>query len=311
MTSVGQGVKLQIRQASRRPLAQTFGNLSCSTLISPVQLLPHIDDAHFVIVDCRFDLTRPALGETAYREGHIPNAMYAHLDRDLASAITPATGRHPLPLPQQFADALSRWGIARDTQVIAYDADTGAYAARLWWLLYRWIGHRAVAVLDGGFKAWVAAGLPVTTAIPTRAATHYVVTPDREAWLDTQQVADRVGSNEWRLLDARAPERFAGDVEPIDPIAGHVPGARNHPFALNLTPTGQFRRAAELRAHFENSQSGATDENTIAMCGSGVTACHSLLALEVAGKPGAKLYAGSWSEWIRDPARAIAKGKDS
>lgn len=281
-----------------------------ATLVTPAELTAHTRDSRWLIIDCRFDLARPDAGEAAYRTSHIPNAVYAHLDRDLAAPVTPATGRHPLPSPEKFAATLGAWGLTADTQVVAYDADTGAFAARLWWLL-RWMGHKKVAVLDGGFKAWLAAGLPVTNEIPQRTPTRFVAQPDRSAWLDAAEVADRLAQADWRLLDARAPERYAGAVEPIDPVAGHVPGALNHPFALNLGPDGQFLPATELRARLEKSQAGGAgeiaDDHTIAMCGSGVTACHLLLAMEIAGKPGAKLYAGSWSEWIRDPARPVAK----
>lgn len=280
-----------------------------STLITAPELATHTGDGNWLSIDCRFDLAKPADGEIAYRAGHIPNAVYAHLDRHLAAPITPSTGRHPLPSPEQFAATLSAWGVTRDTQIVAYDADTGMYAARLWWML-RWVGHRKVAVLEGGFKAWLAAGLPVTQEIPRRTPTHFEAQPQRDAWLDAAEVADRVQRSDWRLLDARAPERFAGEVEPIDPVAGHVPGAGNHPFALNLTPAGQFASASELRARFAKSQAGVTDDHTIVMCGSGVSACHLLLALEIAGKTGAKLYAGSWSEWIRDASRPVAKGRD-
>lgn len=278
-----------------------------STLISATDLAAHLNDSNWLIVDCRFDLAKPAAGEIAYRGGHIPNAVYAHLDRDLAAPITPSTGRHPLPSPQQFAATLSAWGVNAATQIVAYDADTGMYAARLWWML-RWVGHRSVAVLDGGFKAWLAAGLPLTNEIPQRTPTRFEGHPDRSAWFDVSEVADRLQRSDWRLLDARAPERFAGEVEPLDSVAGHVPGATNHPFALNLTADGRFLPEEELRARFAKSQAGVADDRTIAMCGSGVTACHLLLGLEIAGKPGAKLYAGSWSEWIRDAARPVAKG---
>lgn len=283
-----------------------------STLISAADLASHTCDPQWLIVDCRFDLAQPAAGEAAYTAGHLPNAVYAHLDRDLAGPITATSGRHPLPAPDQLAATLSSWGLTDDTQVVAYDADTGAYAARLWWLL-RWAGHRKVAVLDGGLKAWSAAGLPVTTDIAQRAPTRFKVHPDRSLWLDVDEVAERVRRSDWRLLDARGAERYAGSVEPIDRVAGHVPGALNHPFALNLAADGHFLPAQELRARFEKSQAVADgtvigDQHTIAMCGSGVTACHLLLGLEIAGKPGAKLYAGSWSEWIRDPARGVAKG---
>ena len=267
-------------------------------------------DSKWLLVDCRVDLTQPAAGEAAYRAGHIPGAVYAHLDRDLSGPITPSTGRHPLPDPQRFAATLSRWGVASDTQVIAYDADGGMYASRLWWML-RWVGHRAVAVLDGGFKAWTAARLALDTEIPARSPTRFEARPNRDLWLDAQQVQARVQQPDWRLLDARAPERFAGKVEPLDTAAGHVPGARNHPVATNLSADGRFSAPEELRQRYEQSQAGVADDHTSVMCGSGVSACHLLLALEVAGKPGARLYAGSWSEWIRDASRAIEVNGDS
>jgi thiosulfate/3-mercaptopyruvate sulfurtransferase len=282
------------------------------TTLIPAEQLAASDSASrgWLVVDCRFDLARPDAGEAAYRAGHIPGAVYAHLDRDLSSPITPTTGRHPLPDAARFAETLGRWGLTSDTQVIAYDTDNSAYAARLWWLL-RWVGHRTVAVLDGGFKAWTAAGLPIDAQIPVRAPTNFEVRPDRDAWLDTRQVQERLQQPEWRLLDARAPERFAGAVEPIDTIAGHVPGALNHPFATNLGPDGRFASAGELRQRYQASQAAGdraiADDHTIVMCGSGVTACNLLLAMEAAGKRGARLYAGSWSEWIREPSRPIKK----
>lgn len=276
------------------------------TLISAAELAPHVAAADWLIVDCRFELGKPDSGERAYAAGHIPHAFYAHLDRDLAAPIAPTTGRHPLPPPEQFAATLASWGMTPATQVVAYDADNAAYAARLWWLL-RWVGHDAVAVLDGGFKAWTAAGLPTTTEVPHRPPGHFTARPNRDMWFDAREVAERVQRSDWRLLDARAPERFAGKVEPIDPVAGHVPGARNHPFASNLGGDGRFASAQELRQRFSQSQDGVADDHTIVMCGSGVTACNLLLAMEHAGKRGARLYAGSWSEWIKDPARGVAK----
>jgi len=267
-------------------------------------------ESKWLIVDCRFDLSKPAAGAAAYDAGHIPGAVYAHLDRDLSGPITPLTGRHPLPDPRHFAAALSRWGVAPDTQVIAYDADNGMYAARLWWML-RWVGHRSAAVLDGGFKAWTAARLPTSIEIPARSPTRFEAHPNRDMWLDAQQVQERVAQPDWRLLDARAPERYAGTVEPLDTVAGHVPGARNHPFTTNLCADGRLGAPQELRQRYQQSQAGVADDHTIVMCGSGVTACHLLLALEVAGKPGARLYAGSWSEWIRDADRAIEVNSDS
>jgi thiosulfate/3-mercaptopyruvate sulfurtransferase len=283
------------------PPAGTF-----TTLISAAELAPHVADPGWLVVDCRFELGKPDSGERAYAAGHIPHAIYAHLDRDLAAPIAPATGRHPLPQPEQFAATLTRWGMTPSTQVVAYDADNAAYAARLWWLL-RWVGHPTVAVLDGGFKAWTAAGLPTTTDVSRRRAGRFVARPNRDMWLDVGEVAERVRRSDWRLLDARAPERFAGKVEPIDSVAGHVPGARNHPFATNLGSDGRFAPADELRKRFAQSQDGVADDRTIVMCGSGVTACNLLLAMEHAGKRGARLYAGSWSEWIRDAARAVTK----
>lgn len=287
-----------------------------TTLVDSAELAARLQDKatamNWLVVDCRFDLARPAAGEEAYRAGHIPGAVYAHLDRDLSSAITPTSGRHPLPTPENLAATLGRWGVTDRTQIVAYDADVGSFAARLWWLA-RWIGHRQIAVLDGGFKAWQAAGLPVTQEISTRTPTQFTARPDRDAWVDAAQVAERVQRADWRLLDARAPERFAGEVEPLDKVAGHVTGARNHPFASSIGADGRFLPAAQLRERFAASQSGVADAATIAMCGSGVTACHLLLALEIAGKPGAKLYAGSWSEWIRNPhrmgGRSISTGR--
>ncbi len=276
-----------------------------TTLVSVDALAAHLQDAHWLIVDCRFDLAQPAAGEAAYRAGHIPGAIYAHLDRDLSSPITERSGRHPLPDPERFAATLRAWGVTADTQVVAYDADNGMYAARLWWLL-RWVGHRAVAVLDGGLKAWTAAGLPTNSEIPARTPSNFQARPDRDMWLDAEQVQERVQQGDWRLLDARTPERFAGKVEPLDTVAGHVPGARNHPFSTNLTSDARFSAPEELRRRYEQSQAGVADDHTIVMCGSGVTACHLLLAMEVAGKPGARLYAGSWSEWIRNPSRGVA-----
>jgi thiosulfate/3-mercaptopyruvate sulfurtransferase len=277
------------------------------SLITTSDLAGHTSDPRWLVVDCRSDLLKPATALEAYKAGHIPGAIYASLDRDLAAHVTPSTGRHPLPAPEVFAATLGSWGVDENTMVVAYDADTGAYAARLWWML-RWVGHERTAVLDGGYKAWTAAGLPTSTEIPHRAPTRFIPRVDRSKIVDAGEVADRVARDDWRVLDARAPERFAGAVEPIDAVAGHVPGARNHPFSTDLGSDGRFLGASELRTRFENSQAGVADDHTIVMCGSGVTACHLLLALEVAGKPGARLYAGSWSEWIRDPSRPVIKG---
>jgi thiosulfate/3-mercaptopyruvate sulfurtransferase len=276
-----------------------------TTLVDVTTLAAHLHDPNWLVVDCRFDLANPQAGETAFAQSRIPGALYAHLDRDLAAPITATTGRHPLPDPQDFARTLGRWGVTANTQVIAYDADNGMYAARLWWML-RWLGHDAAAVLDGGFKAWLAAGLQTSTQTATRTPAQFVARVDRSMWVDASEVARAANDASWRVLDARAPERYQGIVEPIDARAGHVPGARNHPFARNLVSDGRFASPAELRSQLDASRDGVPAEQTIAMCGSGVTACHLLLALEVAGQRGAKLYPGSWSEWIRDPSRPIA-----
>jgi thiosulfate/3-mercaptopyruvate sulfurtransferase len=279
-----------------------------TTIVSPATLAAHLEDPDWLIVDCRFDLARPQSGEQAFREGHIPGAVYAHLDRDLSSPVTPTSGRHPLPDPDAFAERLGSWGVGERTQVVAYDADTGAFAARLWWLL-RWVGHEAVAVLDGGLRAWQEASLPLAGEIAQRTPTRFVARPNRSAWVTADELAEKL-RNGWRLLDARAPERFAGRSEPIDPVAGHIPGAVNRPLTSNLDAHGRFLDAAELRKRYDAAQGGVDDARTIAMCGSGVTACHLLLAMQIAGKQGARLYAGSWSEWIRDPAPPVARGED-
>ena len=284
-----------------------------TTLIEPAALARHTADADWAILDCRFDLAQPAWGAAAWQAGHIPNALYADLDRDLAGAVTAASGRHPLPDPAALAATLGRFGIDAGVQVIAYDQGSGAYAARLWWLL-RWLGHAPVAVLNGGFAAWQRAGLPVQTERSTRPARVFVPAPVADMVASTAQIAaalaaGRLGGDELLLVDARSAERLAGQNETIDPVAGHIPGALNHPFATNLAADGRFLPAAQLRAAWQRTLGARAAAAAVAMCGSGVTACHDLLALEAAGLPGARLYAGSWSEWIRDPARPVARGR--
>ncbi|MBV8144638.1 MAG: sulfurtransferase, partial [Gammaproteobacteria bacterium] len=266
-------------------------------------------------VDCRFDLARPEWGAQAFAAGHIPGAMYAHLDHDLSGTVTAASGRHPLPSPAALAATLGRFGVGATVQLIAYDQANGAYAARLWWLA-RWVGHRATAVLNGGLAAWQQAGLPLASEFLARAPRAFRGAADPSLVVTTAQVAAAVRADELArgvqlLVDARSAERFAGVNETIDPVAGHVPGARNHPFTADLTPEGRFLPEPELRRRWQQTLGGAPTRATTAMCGSGVTACHNLLALEVARLPGARLYAGSWSEWIRDPARPVALGADA
>jgi len=286
-----------------------------TTLIEPEELLPHLEDADWAIVDCRFDLADPDWGERAWRMAHIPHALYAHLDRDLSGALTSASGRHPLPTVAALARTFSRFGIDRAVQVVAYDQLAGSFAARLWWLL-RWLGHREVAVLNGGFAAWERAGLPVSGAPGARAGRQFVPAVQAGMLADTLEIERALGSGALAraaplLIDARSAERFAGREETIDTVAGHIPGARNHPSARNHDAQGRFLPSTQLRSLWEATLAGQSAAAVISMCGSGVTACDNLLALELLGLKGARLYAGSWSEWIRDPQRAIARGLGS
>lgn len=276
-----------------------------NTLVTASELAASLRDPRWAVIDCRFDLARPEWGAQAYAEAHVPGALYAHLDRDLSAPITSRSGRHPLPSPEQFAVTLGRWGIDDRTQVVAYDQGSSAYAARLWWML-RWLGHEAVAVLDGGFAAWQSAGLPVSTAVESRAARTFFPRVAVEP-VSTAGLQSRLAKGDAVLVDARAADRFDGRNETIDAVAGHVPGAVNHPFVGNLDEQGRFRSPAQLRERWQRTLGARAPGEVIAMCGSGVTACHNLLALEIAELRGAKLYAGSWSEWIRDPARPVAR----
>lgn len=278
-----------------------------STLISAADLATRLERPGCVIIDCRADLTDASAGAAAYLQAHVPGAVFAQLDRDLAGPISATSGRHPLPAVEQFVHKLRSWGVDTGSQVIAYDAGNGAFAARAWWML-RWLGHDAVAVLDGGFQAWLAAGCPVSREIPRPTRGNFTARERAGCRLETGEVARLIGSSDWRIVDARATERFEGVVEPIDAVAGHVPGAVNHPFARNLAGDGRFLPAEELRRALQATLAGVAPDRTVVMCGSGVTACHDILAFEIAGLGGAKLYPGSWSEWIRDPDRPVATG---
>jgi len=284
-------------------------------LIEPQELAPHLDDPDWAIIDCRFDLARPDWGAQAFAAGHIPHALYAHLEHDLSGPRTPRTGRHPLPQIEVLAATFARFGIDERVQVIAYDQSAGAFATRLWWLL-RWLGHPQVAVLNGGLAAWERAGLPLSSTIEARAPRQFRAKAEAHRVASGSEVAALVSSGalaraEQLLIDARSADRFAGENETIDPVAGHVPGARNHPYAGNLDASGRFLDAARLRQAWEATLRGASAQQLIAMCGSGVTACHNLLALEVAGHSGARLFAGSWSEWITDPDHPVARGPET
>ena len=273
-----------------------------TTLIDAATLASR-DDC--VVFDCRFDLSNTSWGENEFAAAHLPGAQYLHLDRDLSSPVSASSGRHPLPDPQAFARRLGAAGVDENCQVVAYDQGPAAYAARFWWLA-RWIGLRKVAVLDGGIAAWRAAGLPLEREVRTPRARTLEARVDARASIAAVELGDAVRRPGTLLLDARGAERFAGRNETLDTIAGHVPGARNHPFLGNLGADGKFLPAADLRRRFDVLRGALPAEAIVSMCGSGVTACQTLLALEHAGLPGARLYAGSWSEWIRDPGRPIA-----
>ena len=279
-----------------------------SPLISATALAERLGDSGWVVVDCRFVLTDSGAGHAAYLRGHIPGARYAHLDNDLAGVPGPADGRHPLPRVEDFTATLGAWGISNATSVVVYDDASGAIAARLWWML-RWIGHSAAYVLDGGLKAWEGVGLPLDREIFRIRASQYAARDVRRDWVVPTARIPSEQAKGARLVDARAPERFQGVTEPIDPVAGHVPGAVNWPYSDALQSDGTLCPAEELRARFGH----LTDQpgGLIAMCGSGVTACHLLLAVNAAGLGDGRIYIGSWSEWIRDPGRPIATGKGS
>lgn len=264
------------------------------TLIDVATLAANLDDPNWVVVDCRFDLADPARGEAAYRVGHVPGAVYAHLDRDLSSA-EPVTdrGRHPLPSPAAMTRLFGRLGIGDATQVVAYDDTNGHYAARLWWML-RYMGHEAVAVLDGGWPAWVAAGLPVRAGVETRPRALFTGEPRADRLVTLDEVEAQV-----LLVDSRAPERYRGEVEPLDPVAGHIPGAINRPYAANWTAGGRWRPSGDLAAEFGDVLGDTAPAQATFYCGSGVSACVNLLAMVHAGLPEGRLYVGSWSEWSR------------
>ncbi len=259
------------------------------------------------IFDCRFNLAEPAAGATAYAEGHIPGAQYLHLDHDLSGPRTGKNGRHPLPDPHIFSNKLGSLGLAPDTPVAIYDDAGGMFAARLWWLLH-WIGHRGVvSVLDGGIQAWQAAGFPLSQTVQTFPAHAYPLIKTGPV-VKAQDVLAFLGASSAYLLDARSPDRFRGENETLDPVGGHIPGAKNRFFRDNLTDDGHFKSPHQLRTEFMEQLAGADPSTVVHSCGSGVTACHNLLAMEVAGLTGSKLYAGSWSEWSSDSARPIEKG---
>ncbi|MGQ7957166.1 sulfurtransferase [Pseudomonas sp. SP16.1] len=281
-------------------------------LLTPAQLQQRLQQPGLVLLDCRFALEDPAYGRRSYLQGHIPGACFADLDGDLSGPIVPGvTGRHPLPDPARLSQRLRDWGMRAGSQVVLYDDGSGAFAAHAWWLLL-WLGKRDdLYLLDGGLKAWREAGLELETEVPTPAAGDFVGQADDALVLDAEQLTQRLGSPELCLLDARALPRFRGEVEPLDPVAGHIPGAQCAAFTDNLDADGYFLPAEQLRARFDALRGERPPQSLVAYCGSGVTACHNLFALSLAGYPLAPLYAGSWSEWITDPQRPVASGDES
>jgi thiosulfate/3-mercaptopyruvate sulfurtransferase len=268
-----------------------------ATLVSTAELAAHPE---WRVFDCRHDLAKPALGEQQYREAHIPGALFAHLDRDLSAPKTGRNGRHPLPRPDVFTAWLGSQGIEPSNQVVCYDAGNGAMAARLWWML-RWIGHEAVAVLDGGLAKWLAEARPLSAEVPRFDPSQHPYQAGTQVAVDVTDVARHGG--DMLLLDARAPARYRGEQEPIDPVAGRIPGARNRFNMDNVSPQGTFKSAGQLKQEFQAVLGDRAPSEVVHYCGSGVAACHNLLAMEIAGLTGGRLYAGSWSEWIADPKR--------
>lgn len=276
-------------------------------LVSTATLAAHLNDPAWAIFDCRHDLKDHAKGEQLYRQGHVPGAHFARVETDLSGSKTGTNGRHPLPRPEEFAAFLGRHGVTETTQIVAYDDVGGQYAARLWWMA-RWMGLTNAALLDGGFPKWTAEGREVTSVLPQPVAS--IVQPRVQATMtwDADEVARRVKDQTSLLVDARTAERFRGEVEPIDRVAGRIPGAVNRFFKDNLKADLTLRSAEELRREFETLLADRKPTDVAHQCGSGVTACVNLFAMEYAGLRGSKLYVGSWSEWIADPARPIAKG---
>ena len=281
--------------------------MSYETLISPADLLPHMDDPDWVIVDCRFWLDDTEKGRRDYHDSHIPGAVYAHVDEDLSGPVVPGvTGRHPLPSVDGFAAKLGSWGVSSGVQVVAYDDRGGAIAARLWWML-KWVGHDNVAVLDGGWPRWQREGHPANADGPSPTPRQFEPTPRHELVASAGDILKYFGDPAYKLIDSRAPERYRGEEEPIDPVAGHIPGATNYHFERNLDIEGNFALKEFLKGRFHVILGDTPAERAIFYCGSGVTAAQNILAVAHTGLGMPRLYAGSWSHWITDPERPIIK----
>jgi thiosulfate/3-mercaptopyruvate sulfurtransferase len=280
-----------------------------TTLVDTAAVEHALDTADWAIVDCRFRLEEPSWGEREYLSAHIPGASYAHLDRDLSGKLTGSNGRHPLPSPTTLRRTLGRLGISAGQQVVAYDQDSGLFASRLWWLL-RWMGHSEVAVLDGGFGKWITEGRQTRAGHESSKTVVFTGRPHAEMTVDVDEMAALAGSHDVKVIDARAPERYLGEIETIDRAAGHIPGAVNHFYRWNLNEDGTLASPDELSKRWRRTLSGITPDRVVSYCGSGVTACQNLLVLEHIGLRGARLYPGSWSEWSSDPSRPIATGRE-
>jgi thiosulfate/3-mercaptopyruvate sulfurtransferase len=284
------------------------GQVKYTTLIDVERLHDHLFNQNWCVVDVRHDLADRTAGPRDYAAGHIPGAVFAHIDDDLSGAKTGSNGRHPLPARDDLVRRFRDWGVDNDTQIVAYDANGGQFAARLW-CLARWLGHDRVALLDGGWQAWMAKMNWSSTAPPERAPGRFSAGDPLVKLASAADVAAGLGRN--LLLDARIGGRYRGEIEPIDPVAGHIPGARNRAWQSNLNADLTFKPPAELRREFDAALGRFRPADTTHYCGSGVTACHHVFAMELAGLPGSRLYAGSWSEWIADPKRPVASGDET
>jgi len=280
-------------------------------LIDAASLRSLLGRPHLRLIDCRHDLAQPDLGREHYRKGHIPGAVFAHLDRDLSGAKTGKNGRHPLPERAELVARLRSWGVDTTSQVVVYDASEACSAARAWWLL-RWLGHAKVAVLDGGWPAWNGAGGPTSEQEPGPRSGNFQERPPLEAIVTIETVIEwsrnARATSATLLIDARAPDRYEGRNETIDPVAGHIPGAINRFWKQNLASDGRFKPPKQLRLEYDTLLGNRSPQNVAVQCGSGVTACHNLLAMRLAGLQGAALFPGSWSQWIADPTRAVQTG---
>jgi len=280
--------------------------MAYTTLVSTAELAAHLDDPAWVVIDCRHDISKPEVGEQEYAAAHIPGARFLHLDRDLSAPRNGKNGRHPLPDREAFMRTLGAAGIDSSKQVVAYDAKLGVYPSRLWWML-RWLGHDRVAVLEGGFAKWTQEQRAVSDKLPAVKTTHFSGTP-RALAVDANELLGIIGQPGRAIIDARSPDRFRGENETLDPVGGRIRGSINRFYRDNLDRSGCFKPAAELRQAFAALLGALPPEAVVHSCGSGVSACHNVLAMEIAGLHGSKLYPGSWSEWSSDQSRPTETG---